>query len=204
LIGIKISRPSNIRELPHGSPCQSAAAAQQSAVIHIRVTQVGEDEHVTIEPGEFTKTILVEVIVGAILAVLGAIVKWQWPLIRSLFDAESRRQASQIEGSWNGHEHFADGAKDDFILKISCRSGIVKGTHYCVGGYDQHKEYEAEGRYKDHILSLRWAPKSKSALESGAIAARLVSDGKLEGHGLYVEPLDGRVYTSKFSATKSA
>jgi hypothetical protein len=145
--------------------------------------------------------VIYDVFIGIIVAMISMISKWQWPLIKSLFDKESRRQARQITGRWKAHEIFADGKEDEFAMELRCRGGEVTGTHYCDTGFDEAKEYQINGTYRDHILTFRWTPKSDATLESGTVTVRLVEDKKLEGRGLYVEPSDGKIYTSTFNAT---
>jgi hypothetical protein len=144
-----------------------------------------------------------DVVVGLVVAAISIVAKWQWPLIKSLFDEESRRQARQVSGTWNAVEYFlGSSAKDTFKMEIICRGGRVTGTHTCLSGPDIDKKFNIEGTYKDQILSFVWKPTDDSALESGTVTARFVQDKRLEGHGLYIEPEDGKVYTSKFDATR--
>lgn len=146
---------------------------------------------------------IIDVIVGLVVALLILVAKWQWPLIKSLFDEESRRQAAQIAGTWDATEDFSGSkTQDTFTMEINCRGGRVSGTHTCLTGPDQGKRFDIEGRYKDQVLTFAWMPSSREALESGTITAKLTQDRLLEGHGLYIEPHDGKVYTSAFSAKK--
>lgn len=144
-----------------------------------------------------------DVVIGVFVAVLGIAAKWQWPLIRSLFDAESRRQARQIVGTWNARELFADGTQDEFLIDMYCSGGKVSGSHRCLAGFDKDRTFHIDGTYKDQVLAVRWMPSDNSLLESGTVTAKLMQDGRLQGHGLYVEPTDGRVYTSEFIAQKN-
>jgi hypothetical protein len=144
--------------------------------------------------------VLYDVVIGGLVALLTLAVRWQLPFIRSLFDEESRRQSKQISGTWNAKEVFADGSEDNFIMDIHCRWGRVTGKHTCHSGYDEGKTYDIEGTYKDQILTFGWKPSNSVGLESGTVTARLVTDRRLEGHGLYVEPADGKIYTSIFKA----
>ena len=135
--------------------------------------------------------------------------KYWWYFIVDKFNSESRRQSKQISGKWKATELFAfnndPNDKDDFIVKIECKGGIVTGTHECIGGFDlQGTVYTINGTYKDHILTFTWMQKDKSKLESGTITA-IFSDtltDKLEGHGLYYEADDGKIHTSTFTATR--
>lgn len=145
---------------------------------------------------------VLNVTAGLFTAFLILIIKWQWPFIQSLFDAESRRQARQISGIWTAQEIFADGTQDEFLLEIHCVGGRVTGTHRCLAGFDHKKEFPFVGTYKDHVLALTWMPKDHALLESGTVAGRLLRDGELEGHGLYVEPVDGKIYVSTYKARK--
>ncbi|MGH8212616.1 MAG: hypothetical protein ACREPP_05225 [Rhodanobacteraceae bacterium] len=146
---------------------------------------------------------LLDVLVGLAVAALSLLAKWQAPYIRSLFDAESRRQADQINGRWKVTEVFS-GSKDTdtFNMKLSCHGSRVTGDHVGDSGPDDGRQFDIEGSYKDQILSFTWMPDNRSALESGTVTARLVRDKRLEGHGLYIEPTDGKVYTSTFVADK--
>lgn len=142
--------------------------------------------------------------VGLVTSIVVAIAKWQWPLIKSVFDAEGRRVAEQISGEWNATEIFSGSASTDtFTMRIICRSGRVTGMHTCLSGPDVGKSFDITGTYKDQVLSFTWAPSSRAALESGTVTAKLSQDKLLEGHGLYIEPADGKVYTSTFTATKA-
>lgn len=144
---------------------------------------------------------LLDVLVGLVVAVLSLIAKWQVPFFRSLIDAESRRQAKQINGNWRATEEFSGSRdKDTFAMTLSCRGSRVTGSHIGLTGPDQGRRFDISGSYKDQILNFTWTPDNKTALESGTVTARLVSDGRLEGHGLYIETDDGRVYTSIFTA----
>lgn len=144
-----------------------------------------------------------DVLVGLAVATLTWVVKWQWPFIRSLFDAESRRQASQIKGTWQATEFFSGSkTQDTFTMEIDCRGGRVTGTHTCLSGPDEGKKFDIDGTYKDLILNFTWVPSNREELESGTITAKLAQDRLLEGHGLYIEPDDGKVYTSDFTANK--
>lgn len=153
--------------------------------------------------------LVVDVIVGGVVALLGIIAKWQWPAIRSLFDEESRRQAAQVSGSWESTESFPatssqnPSSQNKYAMDISCRGGQVTGKDICIEGFDKGKSFELRGTYKDQILTFTWRPHLREALESGTVTARLTKDKRLEGHGLYIEPDDGKVYTSTFTATKN-
>jgi hypothetical protein len=145
-----------------------------------------------------------DVAVGLAVAVLTLVGKWQWPLIKSVFDAEGRRLAAQVNGRWKAIEAFSGSSTTDtFTMDIVCRSQRVTGTHTCLTGPDEGKRFDIVGTYKDQILTFTWAPSSREALESGTVTAKLVEDKVLRGHGLYIEPKDGLVYTSVFSAAKS-
>lgn len=148
--------------------------------------------------------LIVDVIVGGVVALLGIFAKWQWPAIKGLFDEENRNQAAQISGSWEATENFlATNTKNRYVMEISCRSGRVTGKHVCTDGFDKGKTFDLRGTYKDHILTFTWTPKPRHALESGTVTAKLFRDGMLEGHGLYIEPDDGKVYTSTYEAIKN-
>ena len=148
--------------------------------------------------------IVLDVFVGAIVAILGVIAKWQWPFIRSLFDEESRRQAAQVSGLWEAIEQFpASHTQNKYTMHVKCRGGRVSGQHVCIDGPDKGKTFDLNGSYKDQILTFTWAPFDREALESGTVTARLSKDKLLQGHGLYIEPDDGKVYTSTYTATKS-
>jgi hypothetical protein len=144
-----------------------------------------------------------DVIVGLLVAFLTLVAKWQWPLIKSLLTEESRRQAKQINGAWDVTEDFTDATQDTFTMELNCKGGRVTGTHTCLAGPDQGQTFDIEGTYKDQILSFTWMPKNRAALESGTVTAKLTHDRQLEGHGLYIEPSDGKVYTSNFIAKKT-
>jgi hypothetical protein len=147
--------------------------------------------------------LIFDVIVGLVVALLTLIAKWQWPLIKSLFDEESRRQARQIDGTWNATEDFSgSNTQNTYTMKINCRGGRVTGINTCLSGPDQGKDFDTEGAYKDQILTFTWMPSSREVLESGTVTVKLERDKLLVGHGLYIEPADGKVYTSIFKATK--
>lgn len=148
--------------------------------------------------------VILDVFVGAVVALLGIVAKWQWPIIRSLFDEESRRQGAQISGSWEAIEDFpASKSQNKYTMELKCRGGRVTGQHVCIDGPDKGKTFNLNGSYKDQILTFTWMPDNRAALESGTVTARLSKDKRLEGHGLYIEPDDGRVYTSTYTATKN-
>ena len=88
-------------------------------------------------------------------------------------------------------------------MEINCKGGQVTGTHTCLTGPDEGQKFDIAGTYKDQILTFTWMPSNRTVLESGTVTARLVKDRQLEGHGLYIEPADGKVYTSNFTANKA-
>jgi hypothetical protein len=139
---------------------------------------------------------------GLTVALLLWIFKIQSHFFKNLFDEESRRQAKQINGEWKASETFADGTIDSFKLELKCIGGKVDGRQDCLTGHDEGKSYRIEGTYKDHILNFTWIPLNEQSIESGTVTARLIKDHNLDGHGLYIEPDDGKVYTSKFMAEK--
>jgi hypothetical protein len=47
-----------------------------------------------------------DVIIGTVVAPITIVAQWQWHIVRSLFDQESRRQAAQINGEWDALELF--------------------------------------------------------------------------------------------------
>lgn len=112
--------------------------------------------------------------------------------------------ASQIEGEWDVTEIFEGPVPGvgKYTMRIQCQRGRVTGTYSCNSGPDKEGlEYNIEGTYKNQILSIIWT--SNETIESGTITARrLVGDPVLVGHGLFIEPKDGNVYTSKFEAKK--
>lgn len=136
------------------------------------------------------------IISGIAVSFLTWFTKMQLPLIRNFFDSESQRQAKQIAGEWDFRETFSDNTEDTFLMTLHCKGGIVTGEHVCLEGFDAKKRYRIDGSYKDHILTFRWNRHDNDSLESGTITARLTKDNVLEGHGLYVEPEDGKIYTS--------
>ena len=153
--------------------------------------------------GTTVEKFLLDVLVGLVVAGLSLIAKWQAPYIRSLFDAESRRLADQINGDWRVSEFFSGSRETDtFTMTLSCHGSRVTGNHVGLAGPDAGRRFDISGSYKDQILSFTWMPDNRSALESGTVTARLVRDKRLEGHGLYIEPADGRVYTSTIVADK--
>jgi hypothetical protein len=85
---------------------------------------------------------------------------------------------------------------------MKCKGGKVTGNHYCMGGYDKGGKYKIHGAYKDQILSFTWTAHKSDPLESGTVTVRLGADGRLRGHGLYIEPSDGNVHTSIFAAKR--
>jgi len=147
-------------------------------------------------------TFAIGVISGLVVAFLLWLAKWQSPMIRSLFDVESRRQAKQLTGIWDAQELFIDGTEDTFRMTLECKGGQVKGRHDCLTGHDAATAYDIVGTYKDLILTFHWKPIDIESLESGTVTVRLIKDHELEGYGLYVEPDDGKVYTSTFRASK--
>ena len=149
------------------------------------------------------ENLIVDVIVGGVIALFGIIAKWQWPVVRSLFDEESRRQAAQISGSWKATEVLSKSKEqNEYRMDIGCRGGQVTGKHTCTKGPDEGKAFDLKGTYKDLILAFTWMMSNREGLESGTVTVKLSEDKKLGGHGLYIEPDDGKVYTSTFTATK--
>lgn len=149
------------------------------------------------------ESFILDVAAGLMVALLSLVAKWQWPLIRSLFDEESRRQAEQVSGSWKATEVFHDSdSQNTYAMQLNCRSGQVTGSHSCLTGPDEGKTFKIHGTYKDRVLTFAWAPNSREELESGTVTAILDQDRHLAGHGLYIEPVDGKVHTSTYIATK--
>jgi hypothetical protein len=148
------------------------------------------------------QTLIIDIATGLLTAFLILVGQKQWLFVQSLFDRESRRQARQITGSWTATETFADGTNDEFHVEIHCIGGRVTGTHRCSAGVDCKLEYPLVGTYKDHVINFTWMPRDHSLLESGTVTARLLRDGELDGHGLYIETDDGKVYASKYIAKK--
>jgi|BogFormECP12_OM1_1039635.scaffolds.fasta_scaffold71132_1 hypothetical protein len=132
--------------------------------------------------------------------------KFWWNFVIGKLTKEARRQSKQISGKWKTKEDFnsADFPKDIcmYDMELICNGGIVKGTQTCVDGYDKGKTYVVTGTYKDQILNLAWTRKDMSSLESGTASAKLNTDGHLEGHGIYLEPDDGKIHTSTFAAER--
>jgi hypothetical protein len=96
---------------------------------------------------------------------------------------------------------FADSTQDTYILEINPKGRRITGTLKDFVGPDKGYEFDIEGTFKDLILTFMWTKKGPRSLESGTTTAKLVQDGsQLEGHGLYIEPDDGKVYTSTFTA----
>ncbi len=144
-----------------------------------------------------------DVAVGLVVGLLTLFARWQWPLIRSLFDGESRRQAAQVSGTWKASELFADtNTKNTYTMEIKCRGGKVTGTHICLTGPDEGRVFDLSGSYKDQVLTFAWVPNSREALESGTVTAILAQDKRLAGHGLYIEPGDRKVHTSIYEANR--
>jgi hypothetical protein len=138
---------------------------------------------------------------GVLTAALALVANWQWPLIQSWFDKEIRRQARLIEGQWETTEVFtASNTQGTYTLEINSKGRRVTGTLRGLTGPDQGTEFDVEGTFKDLILTYVWTKRGPRALESGTTTAKLVRDGELEGHGLYIEPGDGKVHTSTFTA----
>lgn len=138
---------------------------------------------------------------GVLAGLLTLLIQWRWLYIQSLFDKEARRQAKQISGKWQATEVFLGPTKQNtYSMEINCLGGRVTGKHACLTGADPGEEFPIEGTFRDQILAFVWNKKGERALELGTVTVRLVRQGELEGHGLYVEPSDGKVYTSTFSA----
>lgn len=145
----------------------------------------------------------IDVAAGLLVALLSLVAKWQWPLIRSLFDAERRRQAAQVSGSWKATEVFLDtNSQNTYAMHLHFRGDQVTGTHVCLTGPDEGRTFDLRGTYKDRVLTFAWTPSSRAELESGTVTAILDQDRHLTGHGLYIEPADGKVHTSTYTATR--
>lgn len=84
---------------------------------------------------------LADVAVGILISAVIWYLKVQWPLIRGLLDAESRRQAAQIKGRWNVTEKFADGTSSLSVMVVKCTGGQVSGTQFCREGFDEGEDY---------------------------------------------------------------
>jgi hypothetical protein len=147
--------------------------------------------------------LILDVVAGLLVALLSLVGKAQWPLIRNLFDDESRRQAKQISGTWKATEVFHDSrSQNTYTMHVKCRGGQITGTHVCLTGPDAGKTFDLRGTYKDRVLTFAWTPSSREELESGTVTAILDQDRHLAGHGLYIEPADGKVHTSTYTATR--
>ena len=146
---------------------------------------------------------VLDIAAGLLVALLSLAAKWQWPMIRSLIDEESRRQAKQISGTWKASEIFHDSnSQNTYAMDIKCHGGQVTRTHVCLTGPDEGRTFDLRGTYKDRVLTFAWTPGSREQLESGTVTAVLDQDRHLAGHGLYIEPADGKVHTSTYTATK--
>jgi hypothetical protein len=138
---------------------------------------------------------------GVLTSALALASKQQWPLIQSWFDPEIRRQAKMIQGQWTTTEAFlASKTQGTYSLTIKPKGRRITGSLRGLEGPDPDADFDIEGTFKDLILTFTWRKKGLHALESGATTAKLVREGTLEGHGLYIEPRDGKVHTSTFRA----
>lgn len=124
-------------------------------------------------------------------------------LIQNWRNEELIRVARLIEGKWQATETFSDdNSNSEFTMNLKCSlDQAVTGTQVCTSGFDKNQEFELTGSFRDTVLTFMWRKKGERALESGATTVKLVREGVLEGHGLYINPADGKVYTSTFTAS---
>jgi hypothetical protein len=142
-----------------------------------------------------------DLIIGVVGGFVVLLLQWSWPLLQSIFDKDLRRQAKQISGSWSATENFQGSSEvDTFRVEISCVGGRVSGKYICLTGPDAGETFSIHGTFKDQILTFLWSKQGNRAIESGTVTARLTTAKQLEGHGLYIEPGDEKVYPSKFFA----
>jgi hypothetical protein len=139
------------------------------------------------------------------MGVLGGLVvlflQQSWPWLQSIFDKDLRRQARQISGPWAATENFlGSNETDTFRMEIACVGGRVTGKYICLSGPDADDTFSIHGTFKDQILTFIWSKEGNRAIESGTVTARLTTGKQLEGHGLYIEPGDEKVYPSTFFA----
>lgn len=139
--------------------------------------------------------------IGVIGGLLLLFLQWSWPWLQGIFDKDLRRQAKQISGSWAATEDFQGSSETDtFRIEISCTGGRVSGKYICLTGPDAGETFSIHGTFKDQILTFLWSKEGNRAIESGTVTARLTTAKQLEGHGLYIEPGDEKVYPSNFFA----
>jgi len=144
---------------------------------------------------------LVVAVLGGLLLLL---LQQSWPRLQSIFDKDLRRQAKQISGPWDATEIFlGSNETDTFKMDITCVGGRVTGKYNCLTGPDAGETFSIQGTFKDQILTFIWSKEGNRAIESGTVTARLTTGKQLEGHGLYIEPGDEKVYPSKFFAKPS-
>ena len=144
---------------------------------------------------------LVVAVLGGLLLLL---LQQSWPRLQSIFDKDLRRQAKQISGPWDATEIFlGSNETDTFKMDITCVGGRVTGKYNCLTGPDAGDTFSIHGTFKDQILTFIWSKEGNRAIESGTVTARLTTGKQLEGHGLYIEPGDEKVYPSKFFAKPS-
>lgn len=153
---------------------------------------------------------MAEIVTGVVTHLIaagtgGAIVhvfKHYESLFRSWRNKDIEEIAKHIDGRWNATEVFSDdGSKAIFSMEFKCIGTQVTGVFLGVSGkVDKGSEFDLSGSFKDRVLSFTW--KKRNSLESGTVTVLLTRDNELEGHGLYVNPKDGKVYHSKFSAKK--
>jgi hypothetical protein len=142
-----------------------------------------------------------DLIVGVIGGFVVLLLQRSWPWLQSVFDGDLRRQAKQIEGSWEATENFqGSGETGTFRIEISCVGGRVSGKYICLTGPDAGEPFSLHGTFKDQILTFLWSKEGNRATESGTVTAKLTTAKELEGHGLYFEPGDGKVHPSIFFA----
>jgi hypothetical protein len=142
-----------------------------------------------------------DLVIGVIGGFVVLLLQRSWPWLQSIFDGDLRRQAKQIEGSWEATENFQGSSDiDTFRIEISCVGGRVSGKYICLTGPDAGETFSIHGTFKDQILTFLWSKEGNRAIESGTVTAKLTTAKQLEGHGLYIEPGDGKVYPSTFFA----
>ena len=146
--------------------------------------------------------LLIGIAAGLIAAGIGFFIKKNLVLIQNWRNEEIIRIARLIEGKWQATEIFSDdNSQSVFTMNLKCRlDQVVTGTQVCTSGFDNNQDFDLTGSFKDTILTFMWRKKGERAMESGATTVKLVREGELEGYGLYINPADGKVYTSTFTA----
>ncbi len=149
---------------------------------------------------DFLGGVFAHIVIALVGGWAGFLVKANLLWFTKLLDPIAKKQAKLLHGSWTANEAFSDDKSHaTYKLELVCRGAQVTGTQsYMSGRPDKNATFDLTGSFENSVVTFTWT--KTNSLETGAGTLKLVADGKLEGHGLYVA--NQKVYTSVFTATK--